>query len=61
MIQKIYNNKIRNLSYFLRINQELFFEKVDMEKMNRYLAEFKNKSLEKRISKFMKFIHYVKS
>ena len=57
------NSRLANEGEFeeLRINQELFFEKVDMEKMNRYLAEFKNKSLEKRISKFMKFIHYVKS
>lgn len=57
------NSRLANEGEFeeLRINQELFLEKVDLEKMNRYLAEFKNKSLEKRISKFMKFIYYVKS
>lgn len=46
--------------YFeLRINQEEFKTRLDYEKLIKYLSLFNNKSLEKRIKKFLKFMHYV--
>lgn len=52
------NAKLNSESEFeeLRINQETFQERVDIEKMKHYLAQFKNKALERRINKFIKFI-----
>jgi len=52
------NSKLNSESEFeeLRINQDIFKERVDVEKMKRYLAQFKNKALEKRINKFIEFI-----
>lgn len=42
----------------LRINADIFKEKVDLEKMKKYLAQFNNKALEKRINRFIKFIKH---
>ena len=52
------NSKLKTEGEFeeLRINQETFQEKVDVEKLKRYLAQFKNKALEKRINNFIKYI-----
>lgn len=43
----------------LRINAEEFKAKVDGEKLKKYLNSFNNKSLERRIIKFLKYINYV--
>ena len=43
----------------LRFNEEEFKTKADYEKLQKYLAAFNNKSLEKRIKKFFKHINYV--
>jgi predicted transcriptional regulator of viral defense system len=52
------NSKLKTEGEFeeLRINQETFQEKVDVEKLRHYLALFKNKALEKRINNFIKYI-----
>lgn len=52
------NPKLDNEGAFeeLRVNQEVFREKIDLKKMNRYLDAFNNRSLEKRVNKFIKFI-----
>jgi predicted transcriptional regulator of viral defense system len=42
----------------LRINGEEFKEQIDMDKLQRYLAAFDNKRLEKRINRFLKHINY---
>lgn len=42
----------------LRFNAEEFKERANMEKFYRYLKEFKNKSLEKRIRRFLKYIQH---
>ncbi len=42
----------------IRFNAEEFKELADKEKISRYLKEFNNKSLEKRINKFLKYIQY---
>lgn len=54
------NSKLNTEGEFeeLRINQDTFKERVDVEKMKRYLVEFKNKALEKRVNKFIEFITY---
>lgn len=44
----------------LRINKEEFKAQVDNKKLLRYLASFNNKSLEKIINKFLKYINYAK-
>jgi len=41
----------------LRINAETF-EQIDLEKLNRYLIQFSNKSLAKRVNKFIKFMKH---
>lgn len=41
----------------MRFNGRIFKESADMEKFERYLKAFNNKSLEKRIRKFLKFIN----
>ncbi|PIZ00699.1 hypothetical protein COY61_01835 [bacterium (Candidatus Gribaldobacteria) CG_4_10_14_0_8_um_filter_33_9] len=43
----------------LRINEEEFKDKINSEKLMKYLSVFNNKSLEKRIKKFLKYITYV--
>ncbi|MEI8343847.1 MAG: hypothetical protein WCF93_02785 [Candidatus Moraniibacteriota bacterium] len=50
------NSKLKTVGEFeeLRINQDTFKERVDVEKLKRYLTAFKNKALEKRIHKFIK-------
>lgn len=52
------NSKLKSEGEFeeLRINQEIFQEKVDLEKLRQYLTLFKNKALEKRINNFIKYI-----
>jgi predicted transcriptional regulator of viral defense system len=42
----------------LRFNADSFRSQVKMEKMAGYLAQFKNKALEKRINKFIDFIYH---
>lgn len=44
----------------LRFNKEEFKEKADYIKVQQYLRAFSNKSFEKRIKKFFKYINYVK-
>lgn len=41
----------------LRINKETFQEKVNIEKFKQYLKQFNNKTLEKRVNKFLKYIN----
>jgi len=48
--------KNENDFYEMRFNKETFQEKVNIEKLNNYLKYFKNKNLEKRIKKLLKFI-----
>jgi len=48
--------KTENDFYELRINEDVFKEKVDLEKMGNYLSLFNNKALEKRINNFVTFI-----
>lgn len=48
--------KDENDFFELRINKEEFFEKVDLLKFDKYLIAFNNKSLNKRMQKFLKFI-----
>ncbi len=43
----------------LRINKQEFKFKVNSEKLMKYLVAFNNKSLERRIKKFLKYIDYV--
>lgn len=42
----------------LRFNADEFNGLADKDKMQRYSAAFNNKSLEKRVNKFLKFINY---
>lgn len=42
----------------LRFNGEEFKEQTDNDKLHRYLIAFKNKRLEKRFNKFLKYINY---
>jgi len=49
--------KTDNDFFEMRFNISAFKETVDMEKFNRYLRAFNNKSLEKRIKNFLKFIN----
>jgi predicted transcriptional regulator of viral defense system len=53
------NAKIKSDNDFfeMRFNASAFKESADMEKFYRYLKAFSNKSLEKRIKKFLKFIN----
>ena len=53
------NPQIENEADFfeLRFNAQEFLDKADMQKLNKYLAIFKNKSLEKRVEKFLNFIN----
>lgn len=53
------NSNLKNENDFfeMRFNIQSFKESADMEKFDRYLKAFNNKSLEKRIKKFLKFIN----
>ncbi|MDA3814788.1 MAG: hypothetical protein PF549_00265 [Patescibacteria group bacterium] len=42
----------------LRFNKDIFLEQVDIEKLKRYLEQFENKELEKRVNNFIKFINH---
>jgi len=42
----------------MRFKEEEFKTKANKEKLDRYLRAFDNKSLEKRVQKFLKFINY---
>jgi predicted transcriptional regulator of viral defense system len=54
------NSKIKTEREFeeLRINRDTFQELADIEKLKNYLVQFKNKALERRINKFIKFINH---
>ena len=54
------NSKLKTESEFeeLRINRDTFQERVDVKKLKIYLAQYKNKALERRINKFIKFIEH---
>lgn len=54
------NSKLKTNDEFeeLRINRDTFQERVNVEKLTSYLAQFKNKALEKRVNKFIKFIKH---
>lgn len=43
----------------LRINEDVFRTKMDGEKLMKYLNLFSNKSMERRVGNFLKFINYV--
>ena len=43
----------------MRFNSEEFKISADRSKLNRYLKAFDNKSLEKRVERFLKYINYV--
>ncbi len=53
------NPKIKSKEEFegMRINKEIFKEKVDIDKLNRYLTQFNNKSLEERINQLITYIN----
>jgi len=53
------NSKIKNNNDFfeMRFNVQEFKDRVNREKLDRYLKAFNNKSLERRIKKFLKFIY----
>lgn len=53
------NSRIKTEGEFseLRINKETFQEKVNMEKFKQYLNQFNNKTLEKRVNQFIKYIN----
>lgn len=40
----------------LRINEEIFFQKIDLDKLTAYCQKFQNKMLIKRMSRFIKFL-----
>jgi predicted transcriptional regulator of viral defense system len=54
------NPKLANENEFaeLRFNADSFQSQVNMKKLTDYLAQFKNKALEKRINKFISFISH---
>jgi len=54
------NSKLKTEGEFeeLRINRDIFQERVDVKKLTRYLVQYKNKALERRINKFIKFINH---
>jgi predicted transcriptional regulator of viral defense system len=54
-----FNSKLKTKGEFeeLRFNKEVFKEKVDMEKTKNYLSLFNNKSLEKRVNRFIKYLN----
>ena len=54
------NSKLKTEGQFeeLRINRDTFRERVDVEKLKDYLAQYNNKALSRRINKFIKFISH---
>ncbi len=50
------NLKTKNDFYELRFNKEEFLQKVNLNKLREYLKSFSSKSLEKRITLFLKFL-----
>jgi len=54
------NSRFKTKAEFeeLRFNREIIQEQVDIEKLKRYLGQFKNKALEKRINNLIKFIKH---
>jgi len=53
------NSKLKTDGEFeeLRINKDIFQEKVSMDKLKQYLAQFNNKALGKRVNKFIKYVN----
>lgn len=53
------NSKLKNEGEFeeLRINRDMFLEKVDLGKLKQYLIQFNNKAMEKRVNQFIKYIN----
>lgn len=43
--------------YEIRINEEEFKERINLDKLKKYLKLFKNKALERRVRNFLKFIY----
>jgi predicted transcriptional regulator of viral defense system len=54
------NTHIKNKEDFegLRFNSIQFNENMNVEKFNKYLQAFQNKSLEKRVNRFLKYIKH---
>ncbi|MBU2025718.1 hypothetical protein KJ912_03185, partial [Patescibacteria group bacterium] len=52
------NLKEENDFVGLRFNSENFIQRADKKKLEDYIAAFQNKSLERRLRKFLKFINY---
>jgi predicted transcriptional regulator of viral defense system len=52
------NSKLKTAGEFeeLRINKDTFRDKVNMENFRKYLAQFNNKALEKRVNSFIKYL-----
>jgi predicted transcriptional regulator of viral defense system len=52
------NPDVNNEASFaeLRINADSFFEKVDINKLNKYLEQFDNNSLERRVELFINYL-----
>ena len=52
------NSKIQTEGEFeeLRINKNIFREKVDIEKLKKYLVQFGSKALEKRVNRFIEYL-----
>lgn len=53
------NSKFKTEDEFweLRINKEVFRERVNVEKLKNYLIQFGNKSLEKKINRLLNYIY----
>ncbi|KKP80238.1 MAG: hypothetical protein A2271_02930 [Candidatus Moranbacteria bacterium RIFOXYA12_FULL_35_19] len=53
------NSKLKTRGEFeeLRINKDIFQEKVNIKKLNEYLIQFNNQALEKRINNFVKYLN----
>lgn len=54
-----FNPKLKNEGEFeeWRFNRENFLEKANLEKFRKYLTLFKNKSLEKRVNRFINYLN----
>ena len=54
-----FNSKLKTEGEFeeLRFNKEIFQEKISIEKIQDYLIQFDNKSLKKRVNRFIKYIN----
>jgi predicted transcriptional regulator of viral defense system len=53
------NSKLKTEGEFeeLRINKDTFQENVNVGKLKNYLAQFNNKTMEKRVNRFIKYIN----